>query len=63
MSRVGLELAVTANPRAECQDCDWNFYESRVTRNEAKAHANNNIGHRVVVVVEKRALYLRREEP
>ena len=62
MSRVLRELSVTALPRAECQDCDWTWYESRLTREEAKAHARNHIGHRVVVVVEKRDLWMRKEE-
>ena len=62
MSGVQRVLSVTAQARAECQDCDWTWYESRVTREEAKAHARNHIGHRVVVVVEKRDLWMRKEE-
>lgn len=62
MNRVKRFSDGHSNPRAECEDCDWVFFPREMTRQEARAHARNNIGHHVVVVVEKRDVYIRREE-
>jgi len=59
---VTKSVGMTMQPWAECQDeaCSWERGCGSFTRQDAKNHAQRT-GHAVLVVVETRDLYRRRE--
>lgn len=49
-------IDITLNPYTECQDCGWKCAEHPNAANSAKSHVRM-LGHRVIVVNERRRLY------